>query len=69
MEFTKIRSGMYESANCWISDVWFLHEGDANAIASMGKTGWAYGSHGQMWGVARTLKEAKEICNASMAVA
>jgi hypothetical protein len=69
MEFTKIRSGMYESANCWITDVWYMHEGDANAIAQLGKTGWAYGSHGQIWGTAKTLKEAKEICASSMAVA
>ena len=69
MEFTKIRSGMYESADCWITDVWFMHEGDAEAIASYGKTGWAYGAHGQLWGTAKTLKEAKEICASSMAVA
>ncbi len=69
MEFTKIRGGMYESANCWITDVWFMHEGDPSVIATLGKTGWAYGSHGQLWGVAKTLKEAKEICASSMAVA
>ncbi len=69
MEFTKIASGIYENENCWIKDVWFMHEGDPSAIAHLGKTGWAYGSHGQLWGVAKTLKEAKEICASSMAVA
>ncbi len=69
MEFTKIRSGMYENADCWITDVWYMHEGDLDAIASLGKNGWAYGSHGELWGTVKTLKEAKEICNSAMAVA
>ena len=70
MNFTKLRSGMYESTECWITDVWYMHEGDEDAIASFGKTGWAYGAHGELWGTTKTLKEAKEICaNTMMAVA
>jgi hypothetical protein len=69
MNFTKIRSGMYESADCWITDVWYMHEGDADAIAQLGKTGWAYGAHGEIWGTAKTLKEAKDICANSVEVA
>jgi len=66
MNFTKIRSGMYESADCWITDVWYMHEGDPDAIAQLSKNGWAYGAHGEIWGVVKTLKEAKEICSNSI---
>ena len=61
MNLDKIGSGRYESGEFWITELWYMHEGDPDAIAQMGKNGWAYGVTGEMYGTAKTLKEAKAI--------
>ena len=61
MNFNKIGYGSYESSEFWITDVRYMHEGDLDAIAQLGKNGWAYGKDNEIWGTVKTLKEAKQI--------
>ncbi len=59
MNWNKIGHGSYESGQFWITDVRYMHEGDPDAIASYGKTGWACGIEGSLWATFKTLKDAK----------
>ena len=61
MNFEKIGHGSYECGEFWITDVRYMHEGDPDAIAQLGKNGWAFGTTNQNWGTVKTLKEAKAI--------
>jgi hypothetical protein len=67
MNFNKIGYGSYENEEFWITDVRMMHEGDPDAIAQLGKNGWAYGKHGEIWGTVKTLKEAKAILGTCVA--
>lgn len=59
MNWNKIGYGSYESGQFWITDVRMMHEGDLDAIAQLGKNGWACGIEGSIWAIFKTLKEAK----------
>jgi len=59
MNWNKIGYGSYESGQFWITDVRMMHEGDPDAIAQLGKNGWACGIEGSIWATFKTLKDAK----------